>query len=578
MNKSKHISYHFSKLKIKTSRKSIKLFLARLKANTNWLNEQRDIYPVIVFALIPTMFFWTRHNIQELTFDLMRRSLFLASLLGVGYYIIWYAIYKRDKFKASLMAIITIAITFSFGQFFKLYQIITDKSLEVIFRVHVKVVSYIFFTIIMAILFSVVAYLIKNRLKYSATIRNYLAILASILLILNLYPLFRYWVSSSGLRDTPFGQEVKVANSVKMKPDIYYIVPEDYGSFKSIKQIYNYDDTPFLKYLRQRDFYVPLNSFANYPFTTPSLVSSLNMDYIPEVFINKPDIGGYYNLEKEKIEDNRVAQFIKSQDYEFINIGPWWTATKYNKNADQDLYFPTGLEIFNRTVDLKENELILFKDTIAWPFFSHGLNAVNNKVFGLTFPDSKESDRAIQRESFLHQIEMLKKITKQRGPKYVFTQFMLPHPPYVYDKNCNPTKDMKTTNEHALFLEQMQCVNKKLKELIDYIQQNNPTKPIIILQTDEGTYPTAFRENKELDWTKQPSELLHQKADILNAYYFPDKNYSKLYQDISPVNSFRVVFNQYLGTDLKLLDDRSYFQESEKRRFFLNDLTDKLKQ
>jgi hypothetical protein len=45
----------------------------------------------------------------------------------------------------------------------------------------------------------------------------------------------------------------------------------------------------------------------------------------------------------------------------------------------------------------------------------------------------------------------------------------------------------------------------------------------------------------------------------LNAYYFPDQNYAALYPAISPVNSFRVIFNQYFGTDLELLEDRNYF-------------------
>jgi hypothetical protein len=49
---------------------------------------------------------------------------------------------------------------------------------------------------------------------------------------------------------------------------------------------------------------------------------------------------------------------------------------------------------------------------------------------------------------------------------------------------------------------------------------------------------------------------------ILNAYYLPGINKDILYPTISPVNSFRIVFNQYFGAKLPLLPDRSYlFQE-----------------
>ena len=46
---------------------------------------------------------------------------------------------------------------------------------------------------------------------------------------------------------------------------------------------------------------------------------------------------------------------------------------------------------------------------------------------------------------------------------------------------------------------------------------------------------------------------------ILNAYYFSDQKYDKLYPEITPVNTFRVIFDQYFGADLPLLEDKNYF-------------------
>jgi len=47
---------------------------------------------------------------------------------------------------------------------------------------------------------------------------------------------------------------------------------------------------------------------------------------------------------------------------------------------------------------------------------------------------------------------------------------------------------------------------------------------------------------------------------ILNAYYFPDAN-PGLYPRITPVNSFRLLFQTYFGEDLNLLEDVSYYSE-----------------
>ncbi len=45
----------------------------------------------------------------------------------------------------------------------------------------------------------------------------------------------------------------------------------------------------------------------------------------------------------------------------------------------------------------------------------------------------------------------------------------------------------------------------------------------------------------------------------LNAYYFPDGGSPQVYDSVSPVNTFRIIFNRYFGADLPLLPDRHYY-------------------
>jgi len=45
---------------------------------------------------------------------------------------------------------------------------------------------------------------------------------------------------------------------------------------------------------------------------------------------------------------------------------------------------------------------------------------------------------------------------------------------------------------------------------------------------------------------------------ILNAYYFPEEGDKLLYDSITPVNTFRILFNYYFGQDFILLDDINY--------------------
>jgi len=50
---------------------------------------------------------------------------------------------------------------------------------------------------------------------------------------------------------------------------------------------------------------------------------------------------------------------------------------------------------------------------------------------------------------------------------------------------------------------------------------------------------------------------------ILNAYYVNDEAKRDLYATITPVNTFRIIFNDYFGTNYPLLDDKSYFAFGE---------------
>ena len=78
------------------------------------------------------------------------------------------------------------------------------------------------------------------------------------------------------------------------------------------------------------------------------------------------------------------------------------------------------------------------------------------------------------------------------------------------------------------------------------------TPPIIIIQGDHG--PGAY-----LHWGSLEQTVPSERFGILNAYYFPDGNYETLYPSISPINSFRVVLNQYFETKYALLPDLHYY-------------------
>ena len=78
---------------------------------------------------------------------------------------------------------------------------------------------------------------------------------------------------------------------------------------------------------------------------------------------------------------------------------------------------------------------------------------------------------------------------------------------------------------------------------IDQIQKK---PPVIILQGDHG-YGDAN---------------LPYRLRNLNAYYLPGDGKKLVYPSITPVNSFRLIFNAYFGGKYAMLEDKSYFLQS----------------
>ena len=57
---------------------------------------------------------------------------------------------------------------------------------------------------------------------------------------------------------------------------------------------------------------------------------------------------------------------------------------------------------------------------------------------------------------------------------------------------------------------------------------------------------------------------------ILNAYYLPGAGDELVYDEISPVNTFRIICNHYFGTNYGLLADKSYFSDHRHPYRFIN--------
>ncbi len=108
--------------------------------------------------------------------------------------------------------------------------------------------------------------------------------------------------------------------------------------------------------------------------------------------------------------------------------------------------------------------------------------------------------------------------------------------------------------EHKDFLNQLQCVNIQLTQLIDQITRDSPDA-IIIINSDHGPRLSAPGSKSIFDYTP---EQIQEYLSILNAVRLPPTCRTRLEPDLSPINSLRLVFACLGGHEPRFIDDRHF--------------------
>jgi hypothetical protein len=332
-------------------------------------------------------------------------------------------------------------------------------------------------------------------------------------------------------------------------PDVYYIIFDRYAGGRALKDLFRFDNSPFLDFLRSKGFFVADQSTTNYPRTAHSLASSLNLNYLDQLVTVDGPSGDWAPI-VDLIQNDAVPKFLKERGYTYIHVGSRWRPTSTNPQADANISMGGGLSEFATTI----------------------LGTTAFDPLGAEFTDNFNFEK---REFLrvLFEFDQLVKSKSVRGPKFVFGHILLPHEPFIFDRNGNYVDEdvRKSRTRHQNYLEQLRFANKKITELVNVLRSGPPSsQPIIILQSDEGAFD-PFTSSVGVG-----PDTLERKFGILNAYYFPGVQNPALYPSITPVNSFRVVFNTYFGTRLPLLPDRNFVFQDLGHLYTFTDVTDQI--
>jgi hypothetical protein len=502
---------------------------------------------VLLFAVYPVLFLYAQ-NLQgqvtprELVLPLL---VCIAGSLLVGS-VFWFVF--RDIQRAGLATSIVIVLVFSFGHVEDAVDPIGEGYAEGLLLVQS-----------LLLLAGAIVALVRFKAG-SHKMTRVLNPVALILCAINILPIVRYELGTTqGRLEVAFAPAVQIESSVGPGRDIYYLIFDRYAADRTLQEVFDFDNGDFSEWLEASGFYVAHDSLANYPKTTHSLASSLNMTYLEDLAGDVGRDSGDWDPLTDALAGSRVATSLTEIGYRYYHVGSWWSGTGVDPAADENVVFDSPI-VFRD---------ILFDSTIV-PALGGWLGLRDRTSFEL---------RQYRRVRF--QFDALERISRDPAPTFTFAHFTLPHPPYVFDADGRfiPPEEAARMGENEAYLAQLAFTNRQIEEVVGHLLSSSAAEdPIIVLQSDEGPHPIRLEQDEEaFVWTEASDAELGEKLRILNAYFVPGLEEPGLYETISPVNTFRLILSRYFDADLPLLPDRTFVFERNAYPYRFTDVTQRLR-
>jgi hypothetical protein len=481
---------------------------------------------VLLISLFPALSLLA-NNLGQTALWVVRRPILFSLGIGLLFYLLSRLIVKNVQ-KASLLASWGLFLFFTYGH---VYNLVEDLEVA-----GFLVGRHRYLLVVWGLIFVLGIWVIIKRIRISDDIVLGLNVVSLLLVAYQLGQITIYQIEkeiSQTQAQSSLGDTFLSPEEPGNLPDIYLIILDMYGREDTIvlEDNYGYDNSEFITELRDLGFYVADCARSNYSHTSLSLSSQLNMNYLDQLL----DIDTV-NLESASylLRNSEVRRALEEIGYKSIafDMGAEWA------NIDAADAFYTTLPEDRVILNLYPFELLFLESSII--FFPLDYYMSRNPDF-LEYVETPIERKAQRTEMVL---EHLRVLPSTEGPKFVHAHIMVPHPPHVFNPDGSVNLQAEQIEGRVGYAIQMNYLNPQVLEIVERIISNTSPDPIIIIEGDHasGSYT---------------------RTSILAALYLPHEGDEQLYPQMSLVNSFRIIFNEYFGTDLPLLADRSYMHTEE---------------
>ncbi|HLO29302.1 MAG TPA: hypothetical protein VK249_09220 [Anaerolineales bacterium] len=476
-----------------------------------------------LFALYP-IFELRNYNISYVDAASLIRPVILSVLVTALVWLVFRLLF-RDWRKSGIMATLVMIAFFTYGHVFLEIESFLGEPIR-----------HRYLALLYVAILLVCGILILRKLRNPAPLINFLTVTGGILVVFS--------VARSLQHDLAIYQSARLSNraqssliqnagepAASQKPDIYLILLDAHTSAQTLKDEFHFDDSGFVQKLKDLGFYVAECAQSNYPITKLSVTSVFYAKYHEQ-----PTLYPIYS--------SLVIETLRSQGYRVITF-----ENRSNGHFDigEDQRLSRNKMILGRvdmTGGLSEFEIMLWKTSFARIAYD-----MPQLIPGFNVQSVQRMEYYEHYQETYFMLDELKRLPETPGPKFVFAHFLVPHPPFIF------TPDGKfywPPDPATGYMNNAKFIDSQILPVVADIIKRSKIPPVIIIMGDHGATGVPKLETPQ------------RRMSILNAYYVNDQARQDLYETITPVNTFRVIFNHYFGTTYPLLEDLSYHSTNMK--------------
>ncbi|MBO9684799.1 MAG: hypothetical protein J7502_19365 [Flavisolibacter sp.] len=358
--------------------------------------------------LLPLFFvfrgFSENYNAVPLKDALMLFFLYVGATL-LFFFVGW--LFYRNILKAAILSFTIMAFHFFFGAIQDVLKSFFDDSF---------ITRYSFLVPFFIVNLILLIWFLKRTKKPMDRINMYLNLLLGIFILIDTALLVQK------MQHRNLSMNVRPHYNINCdtctKPDIYFLVFDEYSSTAALKETWNYDNSDLDSFLIRKGFRVLSHSRSNYNFTQFSIASTLNMDYLDIPNPSACTIKDYNNC-FELIKNNQVCSILSSMGYEIANYSIF--DIQKNPSLVTESFLPLKTKLITSQTFTSRIKKDLFHLLLVGKF---EIKWLSKDLIYATYHNNQKIINALIKDS--SEIE--------DRPRFVYGHITMPHPPFYYNK------------------------------------------------------------------------------------------------------------------------------------------------